>query len=299
MIIRIVVALWFLFSGSAFAQYGSGSSNDPFVLPAIPGHTFNQGTGAVSLRPQTLNPAVRNLVAVVAGQSNVCNVMPSAYSPSNASAIDNFNIYDGATYAAADPLLGADMNPGNGPGNAALRLADNLITAGLFDRVVLVPVGINASDVAFWQGSYAANRIPVALARLAARGIVAGTNVTIIVIWGQGESDNAAGTAQATYTAGLNAVIATSRAAGFNGTWFVAKQTYISGAASATIQAGQAAVVNHGAGVWAGPDADALVGSTCSGVACRQADLTHFSNAGAASYATAWQAALHLFGAPF
>jgi hypothetical protein len=276
---------------------------DPMALPVVPAAygAINQDTKTLTLRAtQTLSAAIPNLVLICAGQSNATNVAPSAYTPSNAAKLDQLSPIDGAIYAAADPLLGTSLNPTLGSGNPFLRLADSFATT-LFDRVVLVPVAVDSTPVVDWETGFAKDRIPVAIRRLAARGIVIGTNVTIAVCWGQGEGDQIAGTSQAAYTASLNAVIAASRTAGLGttGPWFVAKQTNVNGSTSAAVQAAQAAVVNHGAGVWAGPDADALVGAACSGVACRNVDGTHWSDAGSTSYAAAWKTAMALFGAPF
>jgi hypothetical protein len=53
-------------------------------------------------------------------------------------------------------------------------------------------------------------------------------------------------------------------------------------------------IVNHALGIWAGPNADAI-----DGTAGNRWDGLHFSDAGAATYAAAWVAAMHLYGAPF
>jgi len=283
---------------------GSGASlPDPNYLDPVPtqnGPVNRQSTVKTPRSVQTVNPAVRNLVIIAAGQSNIVNIAPSLYTPTNPSALDNMNVYDGAIYAAVDPLIGTSDQLSPSAGHPILRLADNLVTANLFDRVIIQPIGIGGTLIADWQTGFASNRIRAALNRLKARGIVAGTNVTIIIIWGQGESDALAGVSQAAYTAGLTAVIADSRAAGFTGTWFVAKQTWQNGVASTAIQNGQLAVINHGAGIWEGPNADALVGNACPGSsACRVADNIHWTDIGSAAYASAWQTALHAFGAPF
>jgi hypothetical protein len=60
----------------------------------------------------------------------------------------------------------------------------------------------------------------------------------------------------------LSAVIAQSRAAGFAGSWYVAKQTYVQGTTSSAVQAAQAAAPN-GRTIFAGPNADALIGNVC------------------------------------
>lgn len=299
---RIAVLIVFVI-GFLMGQRNVGVAEDRFYTE--PFQSLNLDTKSLTLRTQTLNPAVRNLVIIAAGQSNMADVGPSAHSPSNGSVLDQLNIYDGAIYAAADPLLGTSYPRSAGvaiygPGNHMLRLADSFVTAGLFDRVVIVPVGVGATRVdQFEPGSYGGKIIPVALRRLAALGIVAGANVTITILWGQGESDTDAGTSQAAYTASLNNIIATSRAEGFTGLWFVALMSRSLGSASAAVVAAQAAVVDHGANVWAGPNLDALNGNNCSAMACRQADDTHFSDAGMASAAAAWKTAMALYGAPF
>lgn len=283
-------------------MHGTGGFTDPFYLPTtVPGNTsqINLQPQGLALRSQSVNTAVKNLILLGPGQSNITSVAPSAYSPSNPTVLDCLNVNDGAIYAAVDPMLGCSINPTLGPGNPLLRLADAWVTSGLFARVIIVPLGIDATAAADWGAGFCANRIPVAIARLAAKGITEQTNVTFAVPWAQGETDNQLGTLSAAYQASVGQAITASRTAGLIGPWFIAKQTYIAGAASATIQGAQAALINHGAGIWAGPDADALIGSVCSGVACRQGDNTHWTDAGSASYAAAWKTAMALYGAPF
>jgi hypothetical protein len=301
----LAITFLVLMYGLALAGQGGGSPSDPFFTNPVPQTETPviNVTAANVLRSQTVNTSVRNLIIIAAGQSNIVNVAPSNYTPTNSTVLDNFDITSGAIYAAVDPLMGCNwVLSSTVNGNPMLRLADNLITAGKFDRIIIVPVALGGTSVAQWFTDYPSGRIESALNRIASHGIVAGTNVTIIVIWAQGETDNQNGTTQSTYTTTLNSGIAASRAAGFTGTWFVAEQTWLSGTTSAAVQAAQAAVVNHGSNVWAGPNADALNGSVCgsgSATACRQGDNTHFSDAGSFSDAAAWQAALHLFGAPF
>lgn len=301
----IVLAFALVLGGSAFAQKGAAPV-DPFRLPPIAPqggvvNLINANTNGLTPRAsQALNPAVRNLIIVGAGQSNMADSpQASAYSPANPTALDQFNINDGALYPAVDPLLGCSLNSGGG--NPLLRLGDNLVTAGLFDRVVLASVAIDGTAVVEWETGTYSTRLPVIFKRLAAKGLIAGTNVTVIVLWGQGETDTTNGTSQAAYTSSLNNVIAATRAVGFAGTWFVAVQTYNIGSTSAGVAAAQGAVVNHGSNVWAGPNADAIIGTTCGGLTCRPDNL-HFGNNGMPIYVgsvSGWQFALHAFGAPF
>lgn len=289
-------------TGDLGARGGRGASYDAFYLNP---QNSNVATASKSLRAsQTLNPAVRNLVIIAPGQSNIGSYAPSAYSPANPNALDNLNVFDGAVYAAADPMLGAAQGSATIIGNPILRLADALVTNNKFDRVVIVPIAVDSTTVQDWQTGYVSNKIAVALGRLAYRGMVAGTNITVVILWGQGESNTTAGTSQGTYAASLAAVISASRTAGFTGKWFVAKETWNGTTVSTAIQNAQTGIVDHGADIWAGPDADALVSTACGGVACRGGDAIHWSDVGSAYYAGSsgsggWYQALTASGAPF
>src|SRR5882724_7979601 len=115
------------------------SKPDPFVMGENPrpdssfNNVGNQDTNAKTTRSLAINTGIRNLVLITAGQSNYESVAPSAYVPTNASVLDNFNPYNGQMYAAADPLLGTTLAlPGGtaGPGSVSLRVADLLVTNG-------------------------------------------------------------------------------------------------------------------------------------------------------------------------
>lgn len=313
LVFRIVVALLLaIFCGAAIAA-NSAPAADPFILniTGIRGDPaqYQDTTGKTLATLQGVNPAVRNLVLISAGQSNNSNITPSAYTATNASAIDNLAICLGPLYKAVDPLMCTSNGPSPYTGNISLRVADALITAGKFDRVIIASAAIGGSDIAQWSTGILASRLPVTLRRLADLGIVPGTNVTFAIMIELGEQDGGEGTTQANYVAGFNILVANTAAAGFSGRWFVARNTLNNGSTSATIQAAQwlttpSGVINNGTGIWKGADGDSLVGNICVGsVNCRQADNTHFSNAGAASWATdatyGWIQAMHASGAPF
>lgn len=271
-------------------SFSAVSPPDPFAAPFpssssdyFSGYEINGKTRVSS----AINGSIRNCILLIAGQSNVSNNMPTAYTPTNAGKVDNFNIYDGATYSAADPLLGTSRDTQN-PGNFAGRLADKLINANKFDRVILVPFPVSGTLVSDWETGFCKDRFRVAINRLNARGLA-----PTAVIWGQGEQDCFAGTSQSVYQTSLGNVIANARAVGLGASvpFFVALQTWVNGATSAAVRAAQAAIVNHAAAIYAGPDADTI--------SSRQADNTHFTDAGADSYAGLWQTALGLYGAPF
>lgn len=302
---------------TAGAQYRPVAQQDQFFLNETGiRDTGNRDTNAKSLRSQTINTGIKNLILFAAGQSNMEGSNVSGYTPTNGTVIDNFNFYDGAIYNAVEPLAGSGAHAlgsavfGYHP---ALVLADSLVTAGKFDRIIIVPFAIGGSTVADWTTGSLGNRFAIAVKRVAQRGIVAGTNVTFALMWGQGESDNQSGTSQVNYVAGFNALVAAGVAAGWPSTAriFVAKQTYNLATTSAPVQAAQTATTTSGvinnAGsppIYLGANADALVGSVCNGgLACRQADNTHFTTDGVVAYATdatnGWKAAMAASGAPF
>lgn len=288
------------------AQRSGAAPVDRFQLSAETIASINQDTGGKTLSSQTINTGIRNLVMLLIGQSLCEGIVPTAYTPANPTKLDNLNQADGAIYRAADPLLGTAYSiaagvPYSGPANPYLRVADTLVTNNKFDRVILVPGCIGATTVADWApgGKFGGN-FQVMMNRLADKGIVAGTNVTIIGIYAQGTTDAFAGTSQANYTNGLNAFITASRASGFNGLWFINTESWNGAAVNSAIQNAQAAVVNHGANVWAGANQDTIINNTCSASACRIAkDLLHWTDAGSTTLAAAVVTALGLSGAPF
>src|SRR5690242_8495277 len=131
----------------------------------------------------------RLMVALLIGQSNAAN-----YGETRGTAPpDVVNFYRGKCYAARDPLLGAD---GKG-GSVWTRMATKLIAHGVFDRIVLVPIGIGGTTIDNWTpGGMLHARIETSLGFLAASGL----RVTH-VLWHQGESDAARGTPPEVYRA--------------------------------------------------------------------------------------------------
>jgi Carbohydrate esterase, sialic acid-specific acetylesterase len=291
----IVLAL-IAMAACAAPRLQATSLPDPFVFGQNPHSDFSSSNADISaktVRPLAINTGIRNLVLITFGQSNCENVAPSAYTPANATALDNFNVFNGQMYAAADPLLGASIGGDvGGPGNIATRIGDLLLTNGKFDRVILVPLCIGGTSVATWGSTGPLFQNPAAaMARLSASGITPGmTGVTFAAIWMQGESDH--GKAQATYTTIFATISSALFATGFNGRLFVNKQTWLSGVVDANVQAAQVAIPN-GTTIFAGANADSLDATN------RQADNIHFNDTGMAALATLICNAMHASGAPF
>ncbi len=266
-------------------------AEDPYIIPEryiVPSQGYQNPSGRTLLNPQGLIGGDVSRLYVFAGQSTMACSNPTARVPVS-SRVDNFNIYDGAIYTYRDPPLGTSYGGDiTGPGCTAGRIADKLITAGPATRVICATMAVGGTSIDQWVNDTAvARRVPVMGARLAAAGLL--SSVTAI-IWQQGETDNALNTPQATYTARMASLIAAWRAAGFTCKILIAQTSWNAGASHAATRAAQAAAVNNGAGIYAGPDTDTLTGAN------RQADNTHFSDVGADALASLWVAAMTTAG---
>lgn len=302
----LLATLFSLLTSVAIAQTGGGSSNDPFSLnenwrPDAPlndsgnylsyAHACRTDAGGIPCNP-TINGAQKTLALIIVGASNGASVGPSAYTPSNGSAIDNMSIYDGALYTAADPMLGQTMSS-LGPGSVGLVLADSLIGNGVFNRVILVPTAVGGStSIMLGVGGSLYQRGCVAMKRLAARGITSSTTgVTIGLLFMTGENDT--GTSAANYEAAIQQQVTSMQACGFSGRIFVPTETWLSGAVNSTIQGAQATLVALGNPWFAGGNLDSLTNTS------RQSDQTHFTNAGQVSAATLIYNAMVATGSPY
>ena len=268
---------------------------DPFVLTdqSFAGQAAYRATPTP--RSITINPVQKTLILFVAGQSNWTNITPTLYTPTNSTVVSQMNIYDGAFYPIADNLLGSSYYQGTfGPGNISARVADLLVTNGAFNSVIVVNFAVGSTPIASWDSTgLLYNRGNVAMKRLAARGITPGTTgVTFGYLWGQGESDKTAGTSQSAYATSLGQVMSKMTASGFTGRFFICKETWISGAVSAAVQAAQVAAVDS-VTVFSGGDLDSLNATN------RQADNTHFNDTGASAAATIVYNAMHASGSPY
>lgn len=277
--------------------FTGASLPDQNVLLDTTGYGVTNGyrqTLGLTQRSFTINPALRTLVMLVPGQSWGADVVTTLYTPVNTAVIDNFNIYDGNLYAIGGPLLGTtyQATPPLGPGNAYARVADLLVTNGKFDRVIMVPISVGGTTIAQWGDVNApySNRAPVALRRLAARGITPATpGVTFTCILQIGITDFDNGTSQASFTASALSFLATLQASGFIGRIFVALQSRVGQVANA-IRSAQASLWN-GTTIFSGGDNDSNTITLSDGV--------HPDDAGAATLSVIVYNAMHASGAPY
>ena len=215
-------------------------------------------------------------VVVFIGQSNIANFTGSGEPHTTALAgVLNFNINDGLTYVAKDPLLGSNGSAGSVP----IRVGNLLITAGA-DRVILAPMAIGSTAVSDWASGGLFNKdIFVMVSRLATSGLV-----PTQIVWAQGETDAINKISTPVYESRLRSVIATFRAAGVNAPFLVTRSSYQGGAASPTLQLAYSSVVDN-VSVFAGADTDLL------GDNYRIGSL-HFSQTGADAAAALHAAAI-------
>ena len=176
------------------------SQADPFVInDDLPGVIYNKYPVGATPRPYTIDPAKKTLDLIVTGQSLYCNTSggPSSgpYLPTNASVIDNFNIYDGALWNIVGPLCGVTAGSTNGTGNVCVKIADLMISNAKFDRVILAPIAFGGTFIADWSTGFLSQRFAVMMRRLASRGLTPSTPHTQwINYFGQGPSDGYYGT---------------------------------------------------------------------------------------------------------
>ncbi len=282
---QIIFALALL-ATPAYAQLGPiGSSVDPYIIvepndPTIaPGF---QNTAGRTLSNYATIGGTKRCNIVWFGQSNSgANYASPGYSISNPTAIFNFDIYNGGLYATTAPLLGGGGPPNlvtggsaSGGGNSLNAIADNLIAGGTCDRVVLIPASISSTTAADWATGSQRQRIIVTSNRLVAAGIPISA-----VCWTQGESDTAAGTSQASYTASLTAIISTIQAqSAFSGVpIFISKTSYYLGTTATNVTNPQVAAVN-GTTVFSLGNSDSL------GAGDRR-DNIHFNTIGVTDWA--------------
>ena len=254
--------------------FGAGGGVDPYIITEFVGQIAGDGNASGRTQESSAIGAGTAIIVTV-GQSNIANNALGTYTVSNATA-QNLSIYDGGIYLCADPVLGPS-GPGGTSGSSSpnCAIADSLITNSVYSRVIMVPIGINGTLAADWNGAVLSSRITVAMRRLAALGVS-----PTQIMWHQGEQDNFAGTSGAAYTASVQAVATQFRNLGYTGPFFVATETYDGSGNSATIQTAQANAVSSPLHIVAGANWDSLTGSTN-----RQPGGPHLTQVGSAAAA--------------
>jgi Carbohydrate esterase, sialic acid-specific acetylesterase len=190
----------------------------------------------------------KTAVIMVAGQSNGANHGQGSFVPRGH--VFNFNFFDGKCYVARDPLLGAT---GRGA-SFAIRLADKLVVAELYENVLLVPVAVGGTAIREQiPGSLFFRRFEVAQRRLEDRRIV-----ITHVLWHQGEGENGPGAVAEDYVRKFNALYYSLRTIGIYAPIYVAQTTVCGNQPNEIIRGAQRSLVNPLRGILAGPDSDVI-----------------------------------------
>ncbi len=225
-------------------------------------------------RPRaTPTPArpLRTMVALVFGQSNAAN-----FGETRLTADARVSVFvNGRLLPAADPLPGAD---GVG-GSVWTRLGNDLLTAGMYDRVVFVPVAVGGTEIADWTPEVKKHfeRVEKAVRDVQAAGLQ-----FTHLLWHQGESDAYKHIDPASYRLRFMNMLKRIRELGVTAPIYVAVATRCGPyPENADIRWVQRDLVNHDLGIWQGPDTDTL------GAEFRF-DGCHFSTQGLAAHAQMW-----------
>lgn len=212
----------------------------------------------------------RNMIAVAFGQSNAANHGETPHRSKRGV----YNYYRGELYDAQDPMLGASGDKGS----VWTRLGDRMVEKGLYDNVVFISIAEGGSEIRRWtpEGDLH-RRLLDALETARGKGVV----VTHL-LWHQGETDAARGTAAEDYKRMFLEMVASIRRQGCNAPLYVAVASRGAGRLPVTkLRRAQRELVSVRDGIFPGPDTDTL------GYAHRY-DGTHFSEQGTERVAELW-----------
>lgn len=231
--------------------------------------------GADSHQNTVTSPSWRDpFVLLVAGQSNAANHgQPRGRAGAGAYALASEGLY-----RLEDPLPGAS-GPGGSPWSHWAALQQRSRPGA---QVVVAAVAQGSSAVADWTpAGVHAQRLPAVLKTLRRQGLDVDA-----VVWHQGETEAWAGGDPNSYTSHLRRWIASVRELGIRAPIFVCLTSRDGqGVINPAIRQAQAAVWNHDARVFAGPDTDSL------GEAFR-IDGVHFNAHGLEAFARLLQQAM-------
>ena len=215
----------------------------------------------------------RLMVALVFGQSNSANFGLTR----RASIPGVYSFHNGRCFRAADPLPGAE---GNG-GSIWTRLGDMAVSSGLYDNVLLVPVGVGATRVADWKpGGRVHHRLAAGL-----RGAISTGFTFTHLLWMQGEDDAIAKTTRKLYVEDFEEMLRALRSGGVDAKLLVSLTSLCGIFESDAVRRAQRQLAKKHPGVFPGPDTDAL------GKKYRY-DACHFNDKGLEAAASAWLEAI-------
>lgn len=231
--------------------------------------------------PFSMLSSRRVMIALVFGQSNSAN-----FGQTRRTAKERvYNFHHGKLYLARDPLLGAD---GIG-GSVWTRLGDKIIVEDLYDGVVFIPLGVDASQIARWKsGGDLHPRIVEAITELKIK------QLTIThLFWHQGEQDAHLKTSKDKYKKMFMNMLSSIRNRGVNAPIYVSTATNCGekDQGNREIQQAQRELVDRSKRIYPGPNTDLLDFTY-------RYDGCHFSDEGLEQAAALWLQALKLSPPP-
>jgi len=147
------------------------------------------------------------------GQSNSANYGQGSYHCRNAV----YEYFKGEVYKVSEPLRGAN---GNGC-SVWTRFSDMLIDSGLYQRVVILPIGIGSTSVYCWSEGACNEKLRETLQYIEKDSI----KITH-VIWHQGEADNIENTPKEVYKTRLKKIFSQIRQHGIKADFYVCQASY-------------------------------------------------------------------------
>jgi hypothetical protein len=220
----------------------------------------------------------KTMVALVFGQSNSGNHGETLLKPPKGV----YNFFRGRCFVAEDPLLG----PTGDRGSVWTRLGSLLVTRGLFDKAVFIPIGVGTTTIDQWTlGGYLHSRIIDAI-----RGSrAAGLKITHI-FWVQGGSEKrSSGDNQnkMSYKNNFLKMMRSIRAMGVNAPAYIAVSTYNGVDCNRDIQEAQRELADPHNNIFKGADDDLLYK-----IRGNEWEQVHLSGQGLDMCAAAWLEAI-------
>ena len=238
---------------STINKYEIKSTNDSrYLFTSI--LTFPKILIFDSTQQEVSCPKQTNSVGVILaiGQSNSANSGEYRYSHSELP--DVLNWYDGKCFKAQSPLLGASgIN-----GEWISKTAQNLVDKGIYQKIVVISLGIGASQVASWAKEGIFNqRLIEQLKALSADYIITD------IIWHQGETDLGVGVGQDQYFNSFRSLKKTINAQGIDAPLFISIASYCNGSDYPNnITSAQNQLASELNGVFLGVNTDKIVSSS-------------------------------------
>lgn len=265
----------------------TGSAPDPYLLNEYPPQGKPNGMGYYNIRGRTevssiISAPTTTKIVIVDGQSEHATANGTmTYSTVNA-ASNQLNIYDGAIYAGADPVLGASDAPNVGYSSMVMRFADRLITQGRATRVIMVPIAIGGTPWAIYEPTADGSlftRVRCAIRRLAALGLEPDAIITA-----RGATDAGLGTSAASMKTSVWAWADGIRDLGCTAPIYLGKFSG-AGVTSNAIRTAMDNALDAGRNIVEGYDGDTYL--TIAG-GYRLADTVHLSDTGLTKSGNDW-----------